>query len=185
MKAQGAPSRHTHRAHVHAYSTRFRRAYLGPVLGHPRHLSRGPTYHRARARTPFAVVHHHPVVRLYSTVDSFSAHRPSKWCKTNQRELLCFSPRSFPHVALRTLSSFVSPQGLLTLLKGLKRDNEEKRILMLGLDNSGKTTALKKLAGVRCTPRGCSVSLHMRLHDRRMFLSTATLARMCARSLSF
>ena len=38
------------------------------------------------------------------------------------------------------------PQGLLSLLRNLKRDDEELRMLMLGLDNSGKTTALKQLA---------------------------------------
>jgi ADP-ribosylation factor-like protein 3 len=37
--------------------------------------------------------------------------------------------------------------GLLTLLRNLKKDDMECRILMLGLDNSGKTTALKQLAG--------------------------------------
>merc|ERR1719321_1983401 len=37
--------------------------------------------------------------------------------------------------------------GLLSLLRGLKKDEGEYRILMLGLDNSGKTTALKTLAG--------------------------------------
>ncbi|KAL1521138.1 hypothetical protein AB1Y20_022692 [Prymnesium parvum] len=37
--------------------------------------------------------------------------------------------------------------GLLSLLRNLKKDSEEFRVLMLGLDNSGKTTALKKLAG--------------------------------------
>jgi len=37
--------------------------------------------------------------------------------------------------------------GLLSLLRNLKKDDSEMRILMLGLDNSGKTTALKKLAG--------------------------------------
>jgi len=37
--------------------------------------------------------------------------------------------------------------GLLSLLRNLKKDSEEFRILMLGLDNSGKTTALKQLAG--------------------------------------
>jgi len=36
--------------------------------------------------------------------------------------------------------------GLLTLLRNLKKDEKELRILMLGLDNSGKTTALRKLA---------------------------------------
>ena len=43
-------------------------------------------------------------------------------------------------------------QGLLSLLRNLKKDSEEFRILMLGLDNSGKTTALKNLAGVRPPP---------------------------------
>ena len=38
-------------------------------------------------------------------------------------------------------------QGLLSLLRNLKKDDSELRMLMLGLDNSGKTTALKKLAG--------------------------------------
>jgi len=32
------------------------------------------------------------------------------------------------------------------LLRNLKKDDQELRVLMLGLDNSGKTTALKKLA---------------------------------------
>merc|ERR1719181_2755847 len=37
--------------------------------------------------------------------------------------------------------------GLLSLLRNLKKTDQEAKILMLGLDNSGKTTALKKLAG--------------------------------------
>jgi len=37
-------------------------------------------------------------------------------------------------------------RGLLSLLRTLKKDDQELRILMLGLDNSGKTTALKALA---------------------------------------
>merc|ERR1712139_738850 len=36
--------------------------------------------------------------------------------------------------------------GLLTLLRKLKRSDNEARILVLGLDNSGKTTILKKLS---------------------------------------
>ena len=35
--------------------------------------------------------------------------------------------------------------GLLSLLQKLKRSDNEARILVLGLDNSGKTTILKRL----------------------------------------
>merc|ERR1712037_190974 len=36
--------------------------------------------------------------------------------------------------------------GLLNLLRSMKRDEQEARILMLGLDNAGKTTILKKMS---------------------------------------
>jgi ADP-ribosylation factor-like protein 3 len=36
--------------------------------------------------------------------------------------------------------------GLLNLLRTLKRTDKEARILVLGLDNSGKTTILKALS---------------------------------------
>jgi len=36
--------------------------------------------------------------------------------------------------------------GLLSILKKLKKNEKESRILVLGLDNSGKTTILKKLS---------------------------------------
>ena len=36
--------------------------------------------------------------------------------------------------------------GLLNLLRSLKRNDREGRILVLGLDNAGKTTILKALS---------------------------------------
>ena len=36
--------------------------------------------------------------------------------------------------------------GILGLLRSLKRDDKEARILVLGLDNAGKTTILKALS---------------------------------------
>jgi len=36
--------------------------------------------------------------------------------------------------------------GLLSLLRKLKKNNKELRLLLLGLDNSGKTSCLKKLS---------------------------------------
>ncbi|KAJ3057003.1 ADP-ribosylation factor protein 3 [Rhizophlyctis rosea] len=37
-------------------------------------------------------------------------------------------------------------KGLLSLLRKLRRSDKEFRILLLGLDNAGKTTVLKRLA---------------------------------------
>ncbi len=41
--------------------------------------------------------------------------------------------------------------GLLSILKKLKRSEREARILVLGLDNAGKTTILKKLSNEEIT----------------------------------
>ena len=39
--------------------------------------------------------------------------------------------------------------GLLTMLRKMKKSDKEARILVLGLDNAGKTTILKKLPSQR------------------------------------
>merc|ERR1711998_182744 len=41
--------------------------------------------------------------------------------------------------------------GLLSLLRSLRKKDQEARILMLGLDNAGKTTILKKLGDEDCS----------------------------------
>ena len=38
------------------------------------------------------------------------------------------------------------PGGLFGILSSLRKEKKETRLLMLGLDNSGKTTILKSLA---------------------------------------
>lgn len=42
---------------------------------------------------------------------------------------------------------WVSIMGLLTILKKIKQKEQELRILILGLDNAGKTTIMKKFNG--------------------------------------
>lgn len=41
---------------------------------------------------------------------------------------------------------FLKKMGLLSLLRTLKKSDNEARILVLGLDNSGKTTILKAMS---------------------------------------
>ena len=43
--------------------------------------------------------------------------------------------------------------GLLSLLRQLKSNSKEARLLVLGLDNSGKTTILKSLSNEEISVR--------------------------------
>ncbi|KAG5460569.1 MAG: ADP-ribosylation factor family-domain-containing protein [Olpidium bornovanus] len=64
---------------------------------------------------------------------------------------LPFSLSPSPH-SLPFLRAFVSPpQGLLSLLRKLRRTEREIRILLLGLDNAGKTSILKRLTSEEIT----------------------------------
>ena len=60
-------------------------------------------------------------------------------------------PARLPAWLSRVACVHLLAQGLLSLLRNLKKDDQELRILMLGLDNSGKTTALKQLASEDAT----------------------------------
>uniref|UniRef100_A0A8C8BVV3 ADP-ribosylation factor-like protein 2 n=4 Tax=Oncorhynchus TaxID=8016 RepID=A0A8C8BVV3_ONCTS len=50
------------------------------------------------------------------------------------------------HCSATVYQTFVT-MGLLTILKKMKHKEREMRLLMLGLDNAGKTTILKKFNG--------------------------------------
>ena len=67
----------------------------------------------------------------------------------DRRQSLIRAPRGLDH-----LPYSYSKMGLLSILKKMKRKKNEKesRILMLGLDNAGKTTVLKKFYSLRDTP---------------------------------
>ena len=61
-------------------------------------------------------------------------------------------------------------QGLLSLLRKLKADPmKELRILLLGLDNSGKTTILKSVASediTHITPTQVSLGTHTSIYKK-------------------
>ena len=72
--------------------------------------------------------------------------------KYRNRNAFCprFSPSALAERTAsrsRTRAAESSAMGLLTILKKVKQKEREVRILMLGLDNAGKTTVVKKFNG--------------------------------------
>lgn len=80
------------------------------------------------------------------------------------------SPVTFPWfsptIGLSTTKPFSPPQGLLSVIQKLKgTEEQELRIVLLGLDNAGKTTLLKRLASEEVstiTPTQVSKALQIR-----------------------
>ncbi|KAJ6667830.1 hypothetical protein lerEdw1_016151 [Lerista edwardsae] len=79
-----------------------------------------------------------------------SLHIPSAYFSTLPGDAT-LSPVTFswsvPPGASKPLTLFSPPQGLLSVIQKLKGSEEQElRIVLLGLDNAGKTTLLKRLA---------------------------------------
>lgn len=62
--------------------------------------------------------------------------------------------------------------GLLKLIRGLRTDVKEAQILVLGLDNAGKTTILKKLSDEDLTQikptQGFNIKSLVSIHSLRL-----------------
>ncbi|XP_056431889.1 ADP-ribosylation factor-like protein 2 [Gadus chalcogrammus] len=59
--------------------------------------------------------------------------------------------------------------GLLTILKKMKHKEREMRLLMLGLDNAGKTTILKKFNGEDITTISPTLGFNIKTLEHRGF----------------
>ncbi|KAL4623024.1 ADP-ribosylation factor-like protein 2 isoform X2 [Arapaima gigas] len=61
------------------------------------------------------------------------------------------------------------PMGLLTILKKMKRKEREMRLLMLGLDNAGKTTIMKKFNGEDVSTISPTLGFNIKTLEHRGF----------------
>lgn len=62
--------------------------------------------------------------------------------------------------------------GLLTILKKLKQKEREMRLLMLGLDNAGKTTVLKRINGEPVDTISPTLGFNIKTFEYQMYAYT-------------
>ncbi|XP_022103152.1 ADP-ribosylation factor-like protein 2 isoform X1 [Acanthaster planci] len=70
---------------------------------------------------------------------------------------------------MRGLPYTFSVMGLLTILKKMKQKEKEVRLLMLGLDNAGKTTILKKFNGEDISTISPTLGFNIKTLEHRGF----------------
>ncbi|KAF6024332.1 ARL2 [Bugula neritina] len=72
-------------------------------------------------------------------------------------------------IIIKSLLNISEKMGLLTILKKMKQKEKEMRLLMLGLDNAGKTTILKKFNGEDISTISPTLGFNIKTLEHRGF----------------